>query len=96
VLEIFALTGWILYLIWLFTLGLKLWALVDALTRRPDAFTAGNKMTKTGWLIILGLTAVVAVVIPQPITLLNLAGTVAAIVYLVDVRPVLRSLTRGR
>ena len=32
------------------------------------------------------------VIIPSPIYLLNLIGTVAAFVYLVDVRPMLRSM----
>lgn len=95
-LNVFFLQGQILYVLWILTLGLKVWALVDAALRKPGVFVAGDKMTKTGWLIILGLSAVVAFVIPQPFSLLNLAGTVAAIVYLVDVRPVLRSLTRRR
>jgi len=31
----------------------------------------------------------------SPISLLNIVGTVAALVYMVDARPALRSLTRG-
>jgi hypothetical protein len=96
VVNLFALAGWIFYLLWVFTLLLKIWAVADAATRPAEAFVAGNKMTKTGWLIILGLALLVAFLFQQPFTLLNLAGTIAAIVYLVDVRPVLRSLTRRR
>ncbi len=94
--NIFALAGWVLYLLWLFTIVLKGWALVDAALRRPAVFVAAGKLTKTGWLIILGLSFVVAFVFQQPFSLLNLAGTVAAIVYLVDVMPVLRSMSRRR
>lgn len=69
------------------------WAFIDAVSHRPDAFVAGDKMTKKAWLIILGLALVAHMIFWHPISLLNIAGTVAAIVYMVDVRPVLRSLT---
>lgn len=85
----------LLSLVWLLPLLLKIWALVDAAFRRAELYEAGNKMTKTGWLIILGLTVAVALVAPEQF-LLNLAGIIAAIVYIVDVRPVLRSLGRRR
>lgn len=70
------------------------WALVDALSHRPDAYVAADKQTKQMWLIILGLALVAHLLIWDPFSLLNLAGAVAAIVYLVDARPALRSLTR--
>jgi hypothetical protein len=53
-------------------------------------------MTKPAWLIILGLALVAHLLFWSPISLLNIAGTVAAIVYLVDVRPALRALTGRR
>lgn len=71
-------------------------ALVDALTHRPDAYVAADKMTKPAWLIILGLAVVAHLLIFDPLTLFNLAGIIAAVVYLVDVRPALRSLTGRR
>lgn len=70
------------------------WGFVDAASRRPDAFVAADKMTKPAWMIILGLALVAHVIFWSPISLLNLIGVVAALVYLVDVRPALRSLTR--
>ena len=69
------------------------WAFIDAVSHRPEAFVAGDKMTKKAWLIILGLALVAHMIFWHPISLLNIAGTIAAIVYMVDVRPVLRSLT---
>ncbi|WP_366939630.1 DUF2516 family protein [Nocardioides sp.] len=53
-------------------------------------------MTKPAWNIILGLGIVVQVVLGDRILLLSLAFTVAALVYLLDVRPALSSLTRRR
>ncbi|MGN6129700.1 MAG: DUF2516 family protein, partial [Nocardioidaceae bacterium] len=35
--------------------AVQAWAFVDALTRRPDAYVAADKLTKPAWLIILGL-----------------------------------------
>jgi hypothetical protein len=70
------------------------WAFVDAVSRRPQEFEAAGKQTKTMWLIILGVALVAHMLIWHPISLLNMAGAVASIVYLVDVRPAIRSLTR--
>jgi asparagine N-glycosylation enzyme membrane subunit Stt3 len=72
---------------------LQAWTFVDALTRRPDSFVAADKLTKPGWLIILGLALVAHAIFWNPLTFLNLVGAVAAIVYMVDVRPALRAVT---
>jgi hypothetical protein len=69
------------------------WTFVDALTRRPDHFVAADKLTKQAWLIILGLALVAHMIFWQPLQFLNLIGAVAAIVYMVDVRPALRAVT---
>ena len=79
------------------TLGLfaiQAWAFVDALSHRPDAFVAADKQTKQMWLIILGVALAAHMLIWSPFSLLNLVGAVATIVYLVDARPALRSLSR--
>ncbi len=69
------------------------WAVIDAVSHRPDAYLAADKLTKTTWLIILGIALAAHMLIWDPISFLNLIGAVAAIVYLVDVRPALRSVT---
>ena len=69
-------------------------AFIDALTHPKEAYVAGDKLTKQAWCIILGLAVVAHMLIWSPLSLFNLVGIVAAIVYLVDVRPTLRSLTR--
>lgn len=74
----------------------KVWAFVDALMRPAEAYPAADKLTKSAWLLILGLSAAAAVLFPRPIGLLSILGTVASIVYIVDVRPALVSVTRGR
>lgn len=73
---------------------LEAWAFVDAISHSPAEFEAAGKQTKTMWLVILGIALAAHMLIWHPIHLLNLIGAVASIVYLVDVRPALRSLTR--
>jgi hypothetical protein len=74
-------------------LALKVWALVDACTRPGEAFPAAGKLTKPIWIAILA--AAVLLGGTSVMGLLGLVGTVAAIVYLVDVRPAVRELRRG-
>ena len=54
---------------------------------------AADKLTKQAWLIILGLALVAHMIFWEPLQFLNLVGAVAAIVYMVDVRPALRAVT---
>ncbi len=95
-LAVFTVQNAVMAVITLVVFVLQGWAFLDAVSRRPDAFVAGDKLTKPAWLIILGLALLAHLLIWNPISILNLAGTIAAIVYLVDVRPVLRSLTGPR
>ncbi len=74
--------------------ALEAFAFVDAVSHRPDAFHAADKQNKTMWLVILGVALAAHMLIWHPIHILNMVGAVASIVYLVDVRPALRSLTR--
>ena len=75
-------------------LALKLWAFVDALLRPAEAYVATGKLTKPAWLLILGLAVGAALVFPSVFGLLGILGIVAALVYVLDVRPALVSVTR--
>ena len=76
------------------TLALTVWAFADAVIRPAPGYVAAGKLTKPAW---LGITAVAALVIflMGPMTFLGLPAVIAAIVYLVDVRPAVRGLRRG-
>ena len=76
-------------------LALTGWALVDALVRPAAGYVAAGKLTKPGWAAILGLSVLVIVVFQTPLSFLGLPAVIAAIVYLVDVRPAVRGLSRG-
>jgi hypothetical protein len=75
----------------------KVWAFIDVL-RRPEAgFPAIGRINKMFWLIVLGIAAVTGIgfwFIP-PIGLIGIAGLIAALVYLFDVRPRLIEIGGG-
>lgn len=71
-------------------LVVKIWALADLLMRPEHAFPAAGKQTKMIWIGIL----VGALVIGFLGLFCSLIGLVAAIVYLVDVRPAVRQYRR--
>jgi hypothetical protein len=68
-------------------LGVKVFALVDCVARNPRTLEAASQVSKNGWLVILGLSVLAHVVTwDNPLRLLNLAGTLAAFVYLAQAR----------
>lgn len=75
----------------------KLFAFVDAAVRREDAYRAADKKTKPFWLVVLGLALGIDLLLGANVlgNFLTLIGLVAAIVYMVDVRPAIRQLTGG-
>ena len=93
--SLFAAPDIILSLLSLVMFVAQAFAFVDAATQRPDAYVAADKLTKKAWLIILGLAVAAHMLFWHPINIFNLVGIVAAIVYLVDVRPAIRSLRRS-
>lgn len=77
---------WLLYLINLTVLVVTAYALVDCLRRPPAAFVAHGKQTKQVWTAILAVALVVALALGF-LSFLGSFAAVAAIVYLVDVKP---------
>ncbi|MGC9543184.1 DUF2516 family protein [Streptomyces sp. UG1] len=88
--EGFAGLMWLLYTA---MLVLAVVALVMAALAREDAYRAADKQNKMFWLIILGVTVLVNLVVP--FLFLQIAGLIATIVFLVDVRPALRQVSGG-
>ena len=74
-------------------LACEVFALVDALRHRPDAYVAAGKRTKNFWSILLLVAVILGVVtLFNVLNLFGLVGFVAAAVYLADVRPALRQV----
>ena len=88
----FAIEDFIELVIFVPLLGMKIFALADAVYRKDAFFVAADKQNKVFWLILLAIFLVLQLLIRSPLQMLNLAGTVAAGVYLADVRPTLRSM----
>ena len=86
------LEGQIALLVALAMLAVKIFAFVTALTYSTESYVAAGKLTKSAWSIILGLGVVLQLLLIG--SLLNLAFTIAVIVFLVDVRPALAGLRR--
>jgi cytochrome c biogenesis protein CcdA len=85
--------GTVLSFILLAVIVLKAVVLVDAAVRREDAYRAAGKMTKQGWLIILTIALVADLLVGGITSIFTIVGTVAAIVYWVDVRPAVKQVS---
>jgi hypothetical protein len=94
--SIFAIPAWIYLIISLAMFVATAFAFIDSLQHKPDAYVAADKLTKNTWMIMLGLGVAAQMLFwgSGPISLFHLVAIIAALVYLVDVRPALRSLTR--
>lgn len=75
-------------------LVMQAWALVDCIMRPANAFEAAGKLTKPAWLAITAIALAVGLIF-GPLGILGLAGIVASIVYLVDVRPAIKEIQGG-
>ena len=75
-------------------LVVKIFAFVNSLMHSNDEYEAAAKLTKTAWSLILGLGVVVQLLLGGPLGLLNIVFTIAAFVYLADVRPAIAGLRR--
>ena len=74
---------------------MKIFAFGSALLYSSAAYEAAGKLTKPAWCVILGL-GVALTFIPVGGLDPDPGSTIAAFVYLADVRPALAGLTRRR
>ena len=72
-------------------------AFVHALLQRPDAYTAADRLTKPAWLAITAGSAAALLLFSfaGDAWIFWMAGLVASLVYIVDVRPKLIEVQRG-
>ena len=90
-------TSWIVFVLNWAAVPVGLFAFLHAVTQRADAYAAANKLTKPVWLAITGGgTLACALFQFYNFTMMFwIAGLVAVLVYLVDVRPKLIEAQRG-
>lgn len=91
--------NWFFWILLLGAFVIECWAFGDALRRPSEAFPAAGKQTKPIWLIILGVAFVIgiggAVNYLNLLTFFPIVAFVAAAIYLVDVRPKVKSVKQG-
>ena len=93
--DVFAVEGFISLAILCLLIAVKAFAFLSSLGFSGEAYSAGDKLSKTAWVAILGLgLAAQLILLGSPLSLIHLAFTIAAFVYLADVRPALAELTR--
>ena len=82
-------------LVGLTTLGIKIYALADVFRRPAEAFPFLNRLTKSTWLAICGLS-IAGHIIFGAFGFLGLIGLVACSVYVVDIKPKIIEMQNNR
>lgn len=77
-------------------IALVLFAFIDAVRQRADAYTAAGKWSKQIWCAILGVGTLLSLLtFGSPLNLFTLLTVLASAVYLADVRPALQRMVGG-
>lgn len=93
--------AWTDHILFYALIALRLWALVDCLTRRTAAFPAVDKLTKPAWVAILLVAGLLGTLFSNPyspagvVNVFSLASVIVAAIYLADVRPAVREVSGG-
>lgn len=87
----FTIESYITGTLWWVLLVVKAFALGDSVVRKDEFFVAADKQNKVFWLLLLGVFLVLHILFGSSV-FFNMIGTVAALVYLIDVRPTLRAM----
>ncbi len=71
------------------------YALFHTLRTPAAAFSAASKQSKQFWGFLLGASLVARLTFASPLDLFGVIAAIAAIVYLVDVKPAVTDILRG-
>lgn len=92
--SLLSIPGNVMLVVYFVLLAVKLFAFVSALTFSAEHYRAAGKWTKPGWVALTGIAALLQVFPIVGLQIVNIALTIAALVYLADVRPALAGLRR--
>jgi hypothetical protein len=92
--DVFGIQSNIMLLVYFVLLAVKIYAFVSSLSFSAESYEAAGKLNKPTWAILLALAVVLQLLFSSSSLLLHLIFTIAAFVYLADVRPALAGLTR--
>lgn len=89
---------WIVVVLSVGALGVEVYAFVDCVRRRADAFSAAGKRTKNFWMLVTGVAMLFGFISLMAFPgLLAIIAVIAAGVYLADVKPALdQVMGKGR
>lgn len=73
--------------VWVILLGVKGYAFIDCVRRPTEAFPAVGKQSKLLWVGLTGVAFLTGMLPGMTLNIIGIAGAVAALVYLFDVRP---------
>ena len=82
--------------LWLGLTGLQVWAVIDCARRPAQAFPAIDRKSKTRWLALTGAALGTGLIFRNPFGIFGIAGAVATLIYLFDVRPKLIEIMKPR
>jgi hypothetical protein len=89
-----AVQNFVILIIWVATVALKGFAFIDCLRRPAAAFPAVSRQSKVLWLVLTGLALLLGLLPSFVLNIFGLAGIVAALVYVFDVRQRIINITR--
>lgn len=92
--DVFYIQAWIFRIISIVLLGVEIWAFVNAVRYRPDAYIAASKRTKGFWSALTGIALFLGIlgILGSSMFILTLAAIVIAGIFLADVLPALRAV----
>ena len=88
--------SFIVLAVWIILLAVKGFAFIDCLRRPTEAFPAVGKQSKILWLALTGVALLTGLLPNMTLNFIGIAGAVAALVYLFDVRPRIIEILGGR
>jgi hypothetical protein len=91
--DLLGLPGYVSLVVFFVLLGVKLFAFINALLWSEEHYRAADKWSKAGWVTVTGVAVLLQVIALVP-GIINVALTIASLVYLADVRPAMASLRR--
>jgi hypothetical protein len=95
--NVFEVQGTVMLVVLVALLAVKGFAFVSACLYPAEAYEAAGKLTKPAWCAITGLGFAAALIFAgSPLGILSIVFTIAALVYLADVRPALAEVTSRR
>lgn len=79
--------------IWVLFLVVKGYAFVDCIRRPTAAFPAVGRQSKVLWMILTGAALLTGLLPGMTLNFIGIAGIVASLIYLFDVRLKIREIT---